>query len=109
MHKRKIMNYHQNTVDRVIAAQILADRAGLDKIQKENLVKRVKTERNKDIKKENFKRLANVRVNNALRGIRALTNLANTNNYSYTADDYKKILQLLKLNINSLKKSFKSQ
>ena len=42
MHKRKIMNYHQNTVDRVIAAQILADRAGLDKIQKKNLVKKVK-------------------------------------------------------------------
>ena len=28
MRKRKIMNYHQNVVDRVIAAQILADRAG---------------------------------------------------------------------------------
>lgn len=109
MHKRKIINYHQNTVDRVIAAQILADRAGLDKNQKENLVKKVKTERNKDIKKENFKRLANIRVNNTLKAIRILTNLANTNNYSYTADDYKKILQLLKLNINSLKKTFKSQ
>ena len=81
MHKRKIMNYHQNEVNRVIAAQILADRAGLDNLQKAKLVERAKKIEIKDSKKNSFIRLANKRVSKAIKSIRLVKNLSNKRSY----------------------------
>lgn len=46
-------------------------------------------------KRESFKRLANIRVNNALKDIRLIGNLANKNNYDYPEEDVKKIFMEL--------------
>ena len=106
MRKRKIMNYHQNVVDRVIAAQILADRAGLDNFHKEKLVNRVKNSENNS-KKEKFKRLANKRVNKSLISLKLVSNLANKKNYSFSEKEVKQIMSQLNIEIQNLKKQFK--
>tara|TARA_B100001173_G_C15798730_1_gene466680 strand:+ start:104 stop:457 length:354 start_codon:yes stop_codon:yes gene_type:complete len=109
MHKRKIMNYHQNEVNRVIAAQILADRAGLDNLQKEKLVERAKKIEIKDSKKNSFIRLANKRVSKAIKSIQLVKNLSNKRSYSYSIDEIKKLEQSLKEVIVNLDKSFKKK
>jgi len=107
MQKRKIMNYHQNTVDRVIAAQILADRAGLNDNQKKALVKNIEVERNKSLKKEKFIKLGNKRVKKTMASIKLISNLANLKNYSYSEKDANQILKLLDSEIKKLKFKFK--
>ena len=107
MHKRKIMNYHQNTVDRVIAAQILADRAGLDNFQKEKLVEKTKKSEKKESKKNNFIRLANKRVSNAINSIKLVKNLSNKSSYKYSDKDAREILKILKEEYYAIRKKFK--
>ena len=107
MRKRKIMNYHQNVVDRVIAAQILADRAGLDNLHKAKLVKRAKNSENNNSKKEKFKRLANKRVNKSLISLKLVSNLANKKNYLFSEKEVKQIMSKLNIEIQNLKKQFK--
>ncbi len=107
MHKRKIMNYHQNTVDRVIAAQILADRAGLDKIKKKKLVEKTKKSEKKESKKNNFIRLANKRVSNAINSIKLVKNLSNKSSYKYSDKDAREILKILKEEYYAIRKKFK--
>ena len=107
MHKRKIMNYHQNAVDRVIAAQILADRAGLDNFQKEKLVEKTKKSEKKESKKNNFIRLANKRVSNAINSIKLVKNLSNKSSYKYSDKDAREILKILKEEYYAIRKKFK--
>ena len=107
MHKRKIMNYHQNVVGRVIAAQILADRAGLDNFQKEKLVEKTKKSEKKESKKNNFIRLANKRVSNAINSIKLVKNLSNKSSYKYSDKDAREILKILKEEYYAIRKKFK--
>ena len=107
MHKRNIMNYHQNVVDRVIAAQILADRAGLDNFQKEKLVEKTKKSEKKESKKNNFIRLANKRVSNAINSIKLVKNLSNKSSYKYRDKDAREILKILKEEYYAIRKKFK--
>ena len=107
MHKRKIMNYHQNVVDRLIAAQILADRAGLDNFQKEKLVEKTKKSEKKESKKNNFIRLANKRVSNAINSIKLVKNLSNKSSYKYSDKDAREILKILKEEYYAIRKKFK--
>ena len=101
------MNYHQNVVDRVIAAQILADRAGLDNFQKEKLVEKTKKSEKKESKKNNFIRLANKRVSNAINSIKLVKNLSNKSSYKYSDKDAREILKILKEEYYAIRKKFK--
>ena len=64
-----------------------------------------KTKEN-ETKREKFVRLAESRVDNALRNINLIGNLSNKSNYEYTQADVDKILKALKNAISSLEKSF---
>jgi hypothetical protein len=102
------MNYQQNIIKRAMAATILADRAGLEQSQKEILVKRATNSSIKTSKRDNFKRLANIRVKKAIKSIKTLTHTANTSRYSYKKDDVSKILKAITGEIYALKKKFKN-
>ena len=101
------MNYNQNVVDRLIAAQILADRAGLDNFQKEKLVEKTKKSEKKESKKNNFIRLANKRVSNAINSIKLVKNLSNKSSYKYSDKDAREILKILKEEYYAIRKKFK--
>lgn len=60
-----------------------------------------------ETKRQKFVRLAENRMNNALKQIELLGNLANTNVYEYTYDDVEKILKTLKSSISDLEHSFR--
>lgn len=64
-----------------------------------------KTKENES-KREKFVRLAESRVDNALRNINLIGNLSNKSNYEYTQADVDKILRTLKNAVSSLEKSF---
>lgn len=64
-----------------------------------------KTKEN-ETKREKFVRLAESRVDNALRNISLIGNLSNKSNYEYTQADVDKILKALKNAVSSLEKSF---
>jgi hypothetical protein len=100
------MNYQQNIIKRAMAATILADRAGVEQSQKEMLVKRATKSTIKTSKRDNFKRLANKRVKNALKAVKILAFTANTSNYYYTNDESSQILKLILGEINELKRKF---
>jgi hypothetical protein len=56
--------------------------------------------------REKFVRLAEKRVNNALRDIRLIGNLSNRSNYSYSDEDVKKIVSALKVGLDDMKSRF---
>jgi len=60
-----------------------------------------------ETKHEKFKRLAETRTKKALKSIELLENLANTSNYDYTREDYRKILTALRNALNNLEAAFK--
>ena len=62
-----------------------------------------------DTKRENFKRLAESRTENALRYIRSIGKLANKNNYEYSDEDYKKIFRALESAIRESKNNFEGK
>lgn len=62
----------------------------------------------KNIKQENFIRLAESRVNKALDNIRLIGNLSNKNNYDYEQSDVNKIISTLEREIKLLKKKFET-
>jgi hypothetical protein len=66
-----------------------------------------KTKEN-ETKREKFVRLAESRVENALRNINLIGNLANKSNYEYTQDDVDKILKALRSAVSNLEKTFSS-
>jgi hypothetical protein len=59
------------------------------------------------IKRENFIRLAESRVNRAIESLRIIGNLSNRSNYEYDEEDVKKIINTLQDEITSLKSQFK--
>ncbi|HEY8435448.1 MAG TPA: hypothetical protein VIK63_00115 [Haloplasmataceae bacterium] len=60
----------------------------------------------KETKREKFKRLAELRTNNAIKQIQLIGNLSNKNNYDYTEEDVKKIFKALKEEIDLAEKKF---
>ena len=58
-------------------------------------------------KREKFIRLAENRMNNALKQIELLSNLSNARTYEYTKDDVDMIVKALKGAISSLEHSFR--
>ena len=101
------MDYKQNLVNQVIAAQLLADRAGLNNIDRKNLVNNAKKSQLRNSKKDNFKRLANKRVNNVIKSLKLIKNLSNKSAYNYNNNDVKKILKLIKNEYDEIRKKFK--
>ena len=60
-------------------------------------------------KREKFIRLAELRVNNALKHIKLIGNLANTSNYEYDASDYQKIIRTLRKAVGDTEKRFQGK
>lgn len=58
--------------------------------------------------RERFVELASKRVNNAIRDLRLIGNLANRKTYSYTDKDAQKIIRALQKELNDLKQRFSS-
>ena len=65
-----------------------------------------KTKEN-ETKREKFIRLVENRMNNTLKNIELLSNLANTSAYEYSQEDVDKIIKTLKGAISDLEHSFK--
>ena len=61
---------------------------------------------NNDIKRKNFKRLSEKRLEEISEKIRILGNLANTSNYEYNDFDVKIIIETLRRDIFKLEKKF---
>lgn len=59
-----------------------------------------------DKKESKFKELAAKRVNKAIDTLRLVGNLSNSNNYSYSNEDVKKILSTIDLEVKNLKLRF---
>lgn len=62
-----------------------------------------------DEKTEKFERLAERRVNEAIKKLRLVSNLANKRNYSYSEDHAKKIVDVLESEFRMLKLKFKDE
>ena len=60
-------------------------------------------------KRHNFVRLAEARVNKALKAIQVVGNLSNRGNYEYTEEDVKLIVNALTKEISELKLRFKNE
>ena len=57
--------------------------------------------------REKFVRLAEKRVNNAMKAISLIGNLSNKSNYSYTEEDVEKIFAALNAELKSCQAKFK--
>lgn len=62
-----------------------------------------------DEKQVKFRKLAEKRVNNAIKNIQLIGNLSNTSAYSYTEEEVKKIFKTLKEEISVAETKFKSK
>ena len=62
-----------------------------------------------ETKRDKFIRLAESRVNNALKQIQLIGNLSNLSVYEYTKDDVDLIIKVLKNAVYDLERSFKSE
>jgi hypothetical protein len=60
-------------------------------------------------RRSNFVRLAESRVNKALKSIRTIGNLSNKSNYEYSEDDIRKIMAALNKEIAEVRSRFKNQ
>ena len=60
------------------------------------------------MKSEKFKSLAERRVNNAIKQIRLIGNLAKPNTYEYTDEQVKKICSVLQSELSTMQSKFKS-
>jgi len=58
--------------------------------------------------REKFVRLANKRVNTALKALQLIGNLSNRSNYEYTEDDVSKVLKALQDELNSCRRRFET-
>jgi hypothetical protein len=61
-----------------------------------------------ETKHDRFKRLAESRVNNAIKQLELIGNLSNLNNYEYTQDEVKKIIKVLKNSLDLIEKKFET-
>jgi ABC-type Fe3+-hydroxamate transport system substrate-binding protein len=59
--------------------------------------------------RERFTDLANKRVTSAIKQLRLIGNLANRKNYSYEAEDGRKIVRALQRELEDLKAKFKGE
>lgn len=59
-----------------------------------------------ETKREKFTRLAEARMNNALKQIELLGNLANTSAYEYSEEDVSKMLKTLRKAVGDLEDAF---
>jgi hypothetical protein len=59
-------------------------------------------------KNNNFKRLANSRVNKAIVMLKLIGNLSNKSHYDYSDSDIKSIISALEKEIRSIKERFKN-
>lgn len=59
-----------------------------------------------ETKEEKFKRLANTRVNNAIKQLDLIGNLSNSSSYSYSEDDVKKIVNALNQKVKEVNFKF---
>ena len=57
-------------------------------------------------RRENFVKLANKRVNRAIKDLRLIGNLANRNVYEYSDAEARKLIKALQKEVNSLKSRF---
>ena len=62
----------------------------------------------KKSKREKFEYLAEKRVTDVIRRLRLIGNLANRNNYDYTADHVKQIMKSLESELRNLRRRFGS-
>ena len=62
----------------------------------------------KIMKSERFKSLAERRVNNAIKQIRLVGNLANPNSYEYTEEQVRKITSALQRELATMQSKFKA-
>ena len=106
MHKR--MDYQENVINKAIAVQILADRAGLEINERKKLESNIKISVRKNEKRENFKKLANKRVQNAIKAIKILNHISNTSQYHYSEKEVSRILSFINNSITDLKRKVKS-
>jgi hypothetical protein len=60
-------------------------------------------------KMENFERLAEKRVNEAIKKLRLIGNLANRRNYEYTDKHTKKIIMTLEAELRDLRAKFREE
>lgn len=60
-------------------------------------------------RRSNFVRLAESRVNKALKSIRTIGNLSNKSNYEYSEEDIRKIMAALNKEIAEVRSRFKNQ
>ena len=58
--------------------------------------------------RENFVRLAEKRVNNAIKTLRLIGNLSNRSNYSYSDADVEKIFRVLERELKNARSRFES-
>lgn len=63
----------------------------------------------RDEDRKNFVRLANRRVNNALKYMRLIGNLSNTSNYHYKEEDVDKIFATLQHELDECRKRYDSK
>ena len=61
----------------------------------------------KTTRRANFVRLAEARVNKAIKSIQVVSNLSNRANYDYTDEDVRLITAALQKELNNLKSRFK--
>ena len=59
-------------------------------------------------KADKFVELANKRVNRAINYLKSIGKLSNKNNYIYTDDQVKKIINVLQKEIDSIKQNFQN-
>ena len=62
-----------------------------------------------DMMNNKFKKLAENRVNNAIKYIRLVGNLSNKSNYQYTDEQVKRIFQELNTEVDSALQKFKAE
>jgi hypothetical protein len=67
------------------------------------------TQETREEDRKNFVRLANKRVNNALKYLRLVGNLSNTSNYYYKEEDVQKIFVTLQTAMEECKKRFEKK
>ena len=60
-----------------------------------------------ETKNEKFKRLAQTRVQNAVKKISLVTNLADPYNYDYSLEEANKIIKAIKAELDDLDQAFK--
>ena len=66
----------------------------------------MKIKKTPETKAERFKRLAESRVNRALKEIQLIGNLANKNNYEFTSEQASKIVAALSAEVRAVKQRF---